>query len=35
LPYTRYHEIASGMLPVEIHPDVVQMLDTIVAAFGQ
>jgi hypothetical protein len=35
LPYTRYHEIASGMLPAEIHPDVVQMLDTIVAAFGQ
>ncbi len=35
LPYTRYHEIASGMLPAEVHPDVVQMLDTIVAAFGQ
>lgn len=35
LPYSRYHEVAGGMLPEEIHPDVVQMLDTIVAAFGQ
>lgn len=35
LPYTRYHEIASGMLAAEVHPEVVQMLDTIVAAFGQ
>lgn len=35
LPYTRYHEIASGMLPEEVHPDVIQMLDTIVAAFPQ
>lgn len=35
LPYTRYHEIAAVMLPEEIHSDVIQMLDTIVAAFGQ
>lgn len=35
LPYTRYQEIASGMLPNEVHADVVQMLDYIVAAFGQ
>ena len=35
LPYTRYHEIASGMLPNEVHADVVQTLDDIVAAFAQ
>ena len=35
LPYTRYHEIAAGMLWEEVPPDVVQMLDTVVAAFRQ
>ena len=35
LPYTRYHEIAALMRPDEIHPDVREMLDTIVRAFGQ
>ena len=35
LPYTRYHEIAAGMLPDEVHSDVVKMLDDIVTAFGQ
>ena len=34
LPYTRYHEIAEMMLPEEIHPDVVEMLDQICRAFG-
>lgn len=33
LPYTRYHEIAAGMLPEEIHPEVIEKLDAIVAAF--
>ncbi len=35
LPYTRYHEIASLMLPEEVHPDVRDTLDAIVRAFGQ
>ncbi len=35
LPYTRYHEIASLMLPEEVHPDVCDTLDAIVRAFGQ
>ena len=34
LPYTRYHEIAAGMFPEEIHPEVVEMLDAICRAFG-
>ena len=34
LPYTRYHEIAQVMLPEEIHPEVVEKLDTICRAFG-
>jgi hypothetical protein len=33
LPYSRYHEIAGGMLPEEIHPEVREKLDAIVAAF--
>ncbi len=33
LPYTRYHEIAALMQPDEIHPEVVEKLDAIVAAF--
>jgi hypothetical protein len=33
LPYSRYHEIAAGMLPEEIHPEVREKLDAIVAAF--
>lgn len=33
-PYTRYHEIASEMLPEEIHPEVVEKLDAIQQAFG-
>ena len=33
LPYTRYYEIAAGMLPEEIHPEVREKLDQIVAAF--
>jgi predicted ATPase len=35
LPYTRYSEIAALMRPEEIHPEVVEKLDAIVAAFGQ
>ena len=34
LPYTRYHEIAAGMLPEEIHPEVTEKLDAICRAFG-
>jgi len=34
LPYTRYHEIAAVMTPDEIHPEVVEKLDAILAAFG-
>ena len=34
LPYTRYHEIAAGMRPEEIHPEVVEKLDAICRAFG-
>ena len=34
LPYTRYHEIAQGMLPEEIHPEVTEKLDAICRAFG-
>ena len=34
LPYTRYHEIAQGMLPEEIHPEVIEKLDAICRAFG-
>ena len=34
LPYTRYHEIAEGMLPEEIHPEVREKLDAICRAFG-
>jgi hypothetical protein len=33
LPYSRYHEIAAGMLPEEIHTEVREKLDAIVAAF--
>jgi len=33
-PYTRYHEIAACMLPGEIHPEVREKLDAIVAAVG-
>jgi ABC-type cobalamin/Fe3+-siderophores transport system ATPase subunit len=33
LPYSRYQEIAAGMLPEEIHPEVREKLDAIVAAF--
>lgn len=33
LPYTRYHEIAAAMLPEEVHPEVREKLDQIVAAF--
>ena len=33
LPYSRYHEITAGMLPEEIHPEVTEKLDAIVAAF--
>jgi len=33
LPYTRYHEIAALMKPEEIHPEVREKLDQIVAAF--
>ncbi|MBM4394206.1 MAG: AAA family ATPase [Deltaproteobacteria bacterium] len=31
--YTRYFEIAEGMLPEEIHPEVIEKLDAIVKAF--
>ena len=34
LPYTRYHEIAQGMLPEEFHPEVEEKLDAICRAFG-
>ena len=34
LPYTRYHEIAEGMHPEEIHSEVVEKLDAICRAFG-
>ena len=34
LPYTRYHEIAVGMLPEEVHPEVTEKLDAICRAFG-
>ena len=34
LPCTRYHEIAAGMLPGEIHPEVTEKLDAICRAFG-
>jgi hypothetical protein len=33
LPYTRYHEIAALMQPVEIHPEVREKLDAIAQAF--
>jgi len=33
LPYSRYREIAGGMLPDEIHPEIMEKLDAIVAAF--
>ena len=33
LPYTRYHEIAGLMKPEEIHPEVTEKLNEIVAAF--
>ena len=34
LPYTRYDEIAAGMFPEEIHPEVIEKLDAICRAFG-
>jgi len=34
IPYTRYYEIAAGMLPEEIHPEVKEKLDAIQRAFG-
>ena len=34
-PYTRYHEIATVMLPEEIHPEVREKLGAIVRAFRQ
>ncbi len=34
LPCTRHHEIAAGMRPEEIHPEVVEKLDAICRAFG-
>ena len=34
LPYTRYHEIAALMRREEIHPDVLEKLDSICRAFG-
>jgi len=34
-PYTRYHEIAACTLPDEIHPEVREKLDAIVAAVGE
>lgn len=33
LPYTRYHEIAAGMRPDEIHPEIREKLDAVVQAF--
>lgn len=33
-PYTRYYEIAAGMQPDEIHPEVREKLDGILQAFG-
>lgn len=32
--YTRFNEIASVMLPEEIHPEVIEKLDAIQRAFG-
>lgn len=34
-PYQRYHEIAAVMAPAEIHPEVIEKLDTICKAFGR
>lgn len=34
ISYTRYHEIAALMRPEEIHPEVVEKLDSICKAFG-
>jgi predicted ATPase len=34
-PYTHFFEIASVMHPDEIHPEVIEKLDTIVKAFGR
>jgi predicted ATPase len=34
IPYTRYHEIAAMMLPEEIHPEVVEKLNSIQRAFN-
>jgi predicted ATPase len=34
-PYTRYHEIAAGMKPAEVHPEVTEKLDAIQKAFGR
>ena len=34
MPYTRYDEIAAGMFPEEIHPEVIEKLDAICRAFG-
>jgi hypothetical protein len=34
IPYTRYHEIAAIMLPEEIHPEVVEKLNSIQRAFN-
>jgi AAA domain, putative AbiEii toxin, Type IV TA system len=34
-PYTRYHEIATVMLPEEIHPEIREKLDGIARAFGR
>ncbi len=34
LPYTRYSEIAAGMLPGEVHPEVKEKLDGLCLAFG-
>jgi len=33
-PYTRYHEIAAIMQAIEIHPEVIQKLNAICAAFA-
>jgi hypothetical protein len=34
IPYTRFHEIASVMLPAEIHPEVIEKLNAIQQAFN-
>lgn len=34
-PYQDYHQIATVMLPEEIHPEVMEKLDGLVKAFGQ